>query len=107
MRIGVKAGGAIKIYHWSPLSKGKAGFDVTGEPDEQLEVSAEASAGIGNGFNGTWAGIGECKKPAPGLHGTYTIGKAKANLKFNVKLGPISFDPNFEVALFDGWDLKF
>ena len=107
LRIGIKAGGGIKIYHWSPLGKGKAGFDILEKPDEEIEISAEASASIGNTFNGTWAGIGDCTQPEKGLHGVFKIGKAKANLKFNVKLGPLSFDPNFEINLFDGKEFKF
>jgi hypothetical protein len=107
LRIGVKAGGDISIYHWSPFGGGKAGFDVTGGPDEKIEASAEASVSLGGTANGTWAGIGDCKKPPPGLHGVIKIGKAKANLKFNITLGPISISPNFECDLFDGWDLSF
>lgn len=101
LRVGVKAGGKINIFHWGP----RKGFDVTGEPDEQVEASAEASAGIGNSFNGTYVIAGECPKPPPGLHGTFSIGRAKANLKFNLKLGPLSFDPSFEVNLFDGFNI--
>jgi|GEM_PF-3447448 hypothetical protein len=105
LRVGVKAGGSVKFFHWSPLEKG-AGYDVTGKADEEIEVSAEASASIGSSFNGTWAGIGDCKKPPPGVHGTLSIGKAKVNLKVTVKLGPLSFDPSYEIPLFDGWDVS-
>jgi hypothetical protein len=105
LRVGVKAGGSVKVFHWSPLAEG-AGYDVTGEPDGEVEVSAEASASIGSAFNGTWAGIGDCKKPEPGVHGTLTIGKAKVNLKITVKLGPLSIDPSYEIPLFDGWSVS-
>jgi len=105
-RLGVKVGGDIKIFHWSPFGEGKAGFDVNGEPDEKIEASAEASVSLGATLNGTYRSSKGCEKPAEGLHGTLNIGKAKANLKFNLKLGPISFDPNFEVNLFDGIEIS-
>ena len=107
LRIGVKAGGKVNLYHWSPLGKGVAGFDVTGEPDETFELSAEASASLGNTFSGTYTSDEGCAKPAPGLHGVFKIGKAKANLKFALKVGPLSFEPSFEVGLFDGFEMKF
>ena len=107
VRIGVKAGGKVNLYHWSPLGNGVAGFDVTGEPDETFELSAEASASLGQTFSGTYASDAECVNPPQGLHGVFKLGRAKANLKFSLKLGPLSFEPNFEVNLFDGFELKF
>jgi hypothetical protein len=107
VRVGIKAGGSLKLFHWSPFGGGKAGFDVTGPPDEQIELSAEASVSISTGFNGTYSNDPNCVKPPQGLHGTFFFGKGKANLKFNVKLGPISFDPSYEYVLFDGYEYKF
>jgi hypothetical protein len=106
LRVGVKAGGGVKLFHWTPLSKGKAGFDLK-EPDEEIKLSAEASVSIGNGFNGTYTSDKDCVKPAQGLHGVFFLGKGKANLKFSAKLGPLSFDPNFEIKLFDGTEITF
>jgi len=107
VRLGVKAGGSLKLFHWSPFGEGKAGFNVTGPPDEQLELSAEAAASVSTGFNGTYTKDVNCKKPEQGLHGTFNFGKGKINLKFNVKLGPISFDPSYEFLLWEGLDYKF
>lgn len=107
IKLGVEAGGSINIYHWSPFGEGEAGFNINEAPDEKVEAKAEASASIGVTFNGTYRSVKGCKKPPEGPHGTFTFGKAKANLKFNVTLGPISFDPNFEFNLFDGWDVTF
>jgi hypothetical protein len=106
-RIGAKLGGSIKVWHWSPLSKGKAGFDVTGPPDETVEASAEASASLGMTFTGTYGVFDDCKKPPPGTHGDLKLGKAKLNFKLNVKLGPLSFDPSYEVPLMDGIAFSF
>ncbi|HYM94416.1 MAG TPA: hypothetical protein VET23_09780 [Chitinophagaceae bacterium] len=107
IKLGVEAGGSINIYHWSPFGEGEAGFNINEAPDEKVEAKAEASASIGVTFNGTYRSVKGCKKPPEGTHGTFTFGKAKANLKFNITLGPISFDPSFEVNLFDGWDVTF
>jgi len=104
LRIGVKAGGAVKLYHWTPSIPG---FDVTGDADEEIEVSADANASIGNGFNGTYTEDKDCVKPPLGLHGVFFLGKAKANLKFTIKLGPISFDPSYEISLCDGTEIPF
>ena len=107
VRVGVKAGGKVSLYHWSPLAKGGAGFDVTGEPDETLEVSGEASASLGETFSGTYVNDPGCQNPEQGLHGIFKLGKAKANLKFTVKLGPLSCDPSFELNIFDGFQFPF
>ena len=106
LKMGAIAKGAIGIYHWSPLGKGKAGFDLEGKPDEEVEISAEASASAGASFDGTYASD-DCTKPKPGLHGEVKLGKLKTNLKVKVKLGPISFEPNIELALYDGFKLDF
>ena len=107
IRAGVKAGGKVNVYHWHPFGKGEAGFDVTGEPDESLEVTGEASAGIGVTLTGTYAPGEDCQKPEPGLHGVYNLGKGKANLKITIKLGPLSFDPSYEIKLCDGAEYVF
>ncbi|MFL5740679.1 MAG: outer membrane beta-barrel protein [Flavisolibacter sp.] len=106
LTLGITAGGKVSITFW-PYYETKSGFKVKKEPDESIEASAEASVSLGCTLNGTWAGLGECSSPPPGLHGALTLGKAKANLKFKLELGPISFSPNFEVNLFDGWKVGF
>jgi hypothetical protein len=99
----LKAGGIIKgaigIYHWTPFGKGKGGYDA--EPDEEVEVSADVSASFGATTEGTYASE-DCSKPKPGLHGELVLGKAKANVKVKVKLGPLSFEPSLEVPICDG-----
>jgi len=105
IRIGVKAGGKLNLYHWSPFNDGD-GFDLK-EPDETLEVSAEASASIGHTLSATYVADPGCTSPQQGFHGAYKFGKAKANLKFNVKLGPLSFDPSWEINIFDGFQFPF
>jgi len=107
LRIGVKAGGKVSLYHWTPFAKNGPGFDVTGEPDETLEVSGEASASIGETLSGTYANDPGCRNPEQGIHGIFKLGKAKANLKFTVKLGPLSCDPSFELNIFDGFQFPF
>ncbi|MFI5185771.1 MAG: hypothetical protein ACHQF0_03555 [Chitinophagales bacterium] len=104
LKVGGKIGASIKIYHWTPW---KRGFDVTNDPDEEAEVSADVSFSVGHSFTGTWAGIGECEKPKAGLHGVYNIGKVKINPRFKVKLGPLQFDFTYEYPVFDGWDFTF
>lgn len=101
VKLGIKLGGKIALYHWSPLSKGKAGFDVTGEPDEEIKAEADAGVTFGVEIRGTYAND-ICVKPKPGLHGKVAIGSAKAALKFSLKLGPLSFNPKYEIPLMDG-----
>lgn len=104
VRVGVKAGGSVKVFHWNPFN---AGFDVTGPPDGQVELSAESTFSIGTGFNGTYANDPNCVRPQQGLHGTFFFGKGKANLKFVVKLGPFNWEPSWEWSVFDGYEYKF
>lgn len=92
LRIGVVAGGKMQVQFGD------------NEPDE-IGVSAEATASLVTSFTGTW-GSKECVKPEPGVHGILKIGDGKANLKFNLDLGPLSFKPNYEVNLFDGLSTK-
>jgi hypothetical protein len=104
----LKAGGIIKgaigIYHWTPFGKGTGGYEA--EPDEEVEVSADVSASFGATVDGTYASE-DCSKPKPGLHGELVLGKAKANVKVKVKLGPISFEPSLEFLICDGIKFNF
>ena len=103
LSVGIKAAAEAEVFMWAP---DKAGYDFedVGEDDKPIKVgiSAEATVGIGGGFTGTWAGYGSCKKPKPGLHGKFFLGKTKANLKFSLNLGIVSFEPSVEIPIYDG-----
>lgn len=98
LRLGIVAGGGIYFYRWPYKNKKEA--------DEKIEAKAEATVSSGYSVDGTY-GSEDCAKLRPGFHGTVNLGKSKADLKFNVKLGPLSFNPKFEVQLLDGYDFKF
>ena len=103
IRVGIKAGVEAEVFMWAPED---AGYDFS-DTDEggkpyKIGVSAEASVGVGGGFSGTWAGYGDCKKPKPGFHGKFFLGKTKANLKFSLNLGIVSFEPSVEIPIYDG-----
>lgn len=98
VKLGIILGGSVKLYRWSF----KKGFDDSGEPEGEIKAEAEAAVSLGVEINATY-GTQECSDPQPGLHGKITIGKAKALLRLEIKLGPLSFTPKYEYQLFDGF----
>jgi hypothetical protein len=104
--LGAKMKGAVDAYFWSPLSRSEGGYDRRGKPDEEVEVSADASTTIGCTNDGTYASS-DCEKPTPGLHGQLVLGKAKFNFKIKVELGPLSFHPSLEIPLLDGIKIDY
>ena len=103
IKVAVKAGAEAEVFMWAPENAGYD-FEDVGEDGKpyKIGISAEASVSIGGGFNGTWAGYGDCKKPPPGFHGKFFLGKTKANLKFALNLGIVSFEPSVEIPIYDG-----
>ena len=103
IKVMIKAGAEAEVFMWAPEEAGYD-FEDVGEDGKPYKVgiSAEASVSIGGGFNGTWAGYGQCKKPKPGFHGKFFLGKTKANLKFALNLGIVSFEPSVEIPIYDG-----
>ena len=99
----VKAGAEAEVFMWAPEN---AGYDFEDIGDDgkpyKVGISAQASVSIGGSLTGTWAGYGQCKIPKPGFHGKLFLGKTKANLKFALNLGIVSFEPSVEIPIYDG-----
>ena len=102
--LNIQAKLAVGVYHWHIFGKGKAGFNTDGEPDENFEISAKAGVASSLTLTGRKVMLGDCVTPTP-WH--VKIDPLKAFLKFKVELGPLLWNPTFEVPLFDAYEADF
>jgi hypothetical protein len=100
--VNIQAKLAVGVYFWHPFGKGKAGFNK--EPDENFEISAKAGVNAKLEVRGRKVMAGDCVASTP-WH--IKIDPMKAFVKFKLELGPLSWQPSYEVPIFDSYEKDF